>query len=178
MLMSKAQSDLAPGVMDESWLPGGRVGRTPRPSTTPVSSRLRAGCSRLHMPCARTWRPDRIRSSGSPVKIGGHVNRAHAVRLGGPRAGHLVPVSAVRLTRDRGPTKTTRSDPRACCARSSFEPYCFLRATSGVARAVRMRTHPNQLAALNDQVLIADRTAAEPALQDFAHSRGVARLCR
>src|SRR5215510_12392288 len=76
------------------------------------------------------------------------------------------------------PTKTTKPDRRACCALSFFEPYRFLRATSVVPSAVRVRTHPSQLAAVNDQVLIAYGTTAEPALQDFAYPCGVARLCR
>jgi hypothetical protein len=70
------------------------------------------------------------------------------------------------------------SAAHACDARSCFEPSRFLRATRGVTSTVGMRPHPRQRSAVHDQVLIANGTTAEPALKDFAHPGGVARLGR
>ena len=63
-------------------------------------------------------------------------------------------------------------------SRLFFESCRFLRTSGGIASAVRMRTRSGQFAFVNNQILIANRTTAEPALQDFAHASGVARLRR
>ena len=105
----------------------------------------------------------------------------HALPFAEPEQSLSPNVRCTDYSRSSGPFATQFSGApihRACYALSFFEPCRFLRATSGVPSAVRMGTHPSQLAAVDDQVLIADGTIAEPALQDFAHPGGVARLCR
>src|SRR5262245_16555989 len=64
---------------------------------------------------------------------------------------------------------------RAC---SAVEARSLLGAFSGRPLAVRVRSGPRQLAALGDQVLLADRLALEPALEDLPCSRGIAGLGR
>ncbi len=63
-------------------------------------------------------------------------------------------------------------------SRLFLESRRFVRAAGRIAGAVGMRPRPGQLAAVNDQVLFANRAALEPAFQDLAGPGGVSRLCR
>ena len=49
----------------------------------------------------------------------------------------------------------------------------LLGAAGGVARAVGVRAGARKAASLHDQVLLPDRPSVQPALEDFADSRGV-----
>ena len=54
----------------------------------------------------------------------------------------------------------------------------FLRPAGGVACAVAVRAGAGEMAALDDQIFVADRPAFEEAFEDLARARGVARLRR
>jgi hypothetical protein len=56
------------------------------------------------------------------------------------------------------------------------EPDRFVRARGRVARAIGMCPGPGQLAPIHNEVRLTDGTPLEPALQDFAYPRRVARL--
>ena len=62
---------------------------------------------------------------------------------------------------------------RSCAGSPSagLEARGLLRAARGVARAVGVRAGAGELAAVDDQVLLADRAAVEPALEDLARRR-------
>src|SRR6266702_4026492 len=49
----------------------------------------------------------------------------------------------------------------------------LLRAAGGIARLIGVRSRPGEPAALDDQVLLADRPVAEPALEDLTGTRGI-----
>jgi hypothetical protein len=66
------------------------------------------------------------------------------------------------------------SGPRKCLA--IFEARCFVRAAGGVACAVGMSARARKGASVDDEVLLANWTAVEPALEDLARSGGVAGL--
>ena len=51
-----------------------------------------------------------------------------------------------------------------------------MRSAGGVACAVRVRSGARELAAVDDQVFLANRALVEEALEDLAHTRGVAGL--
>ena len=61
---------------------------------------------------------------------------------------------------------------------SSGVAGCFLGAAGGVARLVGVCAGPGQAAAVDDQVVLADRSVLEPAFQHLAGAGGVARLGR
>ena len=58
----------------------------------------------------------------------------------------------------------------------SLEPRRFLGAAGHVARAVRMRPGPGEVATGDDQVFLADGTTLEPAFQNLAHAGCIACL--
>src|SRR5262249_45874535 len=57
-----------------------------------------------------------------------------------------------------------------------LEACCFVGATGGVASAVRMSARARKSAAIDDQVLLADTTTIEPALQNLAGAGRIASL--
>src|SRR5690349_22129157 len=67
-----------------------------------------------------------------------------------------------------------RGDPGG----SWLEAGRFLRSARRIAGLVGMRARPGELAALDDQVLLADGPVLKPALQDLPGPRRVARLRR
>src|SRR5258707_12810505 len=60
---------------------------------------------------------------------------------------------------------------------SGLEAGCFLRAACNVAWLVGVSARSGELAALDDQVLLADRPVLKPAFEDLASARGVACAC-
>src|SRR5216683_7980477 len=61
---------------------------------------------------------------------------------------------------------------------SCLEAGCFVRSACGVAWLVGVSARSGELAALDDQVLLADRPVLKPAFEDLAGARGVACLRR
>ena len=59
-----------------------------------------------------------------------------------------------------------------------LEPCRFVGAARGVAGTVGVGAGAGQLACVDDQVLVADRSALEPALEDLARPGGVTGLGR
>src|SRR5580693_2905631 len=59
-----------------------------------------------------------------------------------------------------------------------FEAGQSARALGRVAGAIRMRARTRQLAAVDDEIFVADRPLLEPALKNLARAGGVARLRR
>src|SRR6266516_5767874 len=82
-------------------------------------------------------------------------------------------------TRRIAPGPPRYAPPGAQAAPSSgLEASRLLRAAGGIAWLIGMRSRPGEPAALHDQVLLADRPALKPALQDLTGARGVACLRR
>src|ERR1700738_2595923 len=52
------------------------------------------------------------------------------------------------------------------------------RTLNSLADTIRMRARASQVAAIHDQILLADRTTLKPAFQDLPGPGGITRLCR
>jgi hypothetical protein len=74
------------------------------------------------------------------------------------------------------PVRPGRHRKRQGSALGALE-FCRLLGSAGcVPGAVRMRPRARELAAINDEILVADRPPVEEALEDFPCSGGVSRL--
>src|ERR1700739_1839944 len=67
---------------------------------------------------------------------------------------------------------------RASWASGSLEASCFFRPLRCVARTIRVRTYACELAALDNQILVADRSTFKVTLEDLAGASSVSRLSR
>lgn len=81
------------------------------------------------------------------------------------------------LFKDRAPVRRRRC-PATIASPSGLEPRRFLRSAGGIAGTVAMRAGTGEMAALDDQIFVADRPVVEEALEDLANPRGIARLRR
>src|SRR5260221_173764 len=107
--------------------------------------------------------------------------RAPTVTTAGPawRSTLSRPGSSLPASRSAGCPPRAPRPGRARAGRGSrLETRRFPRAAGRIAGLVGGRARPGELAALDDQVLLADRPVLEPALQDLAGARGVAGLRR
>src|SRR5215210_965253 len=112
------------------------------------------------------------------------LNRAErqALRPARNRSGRVVTGAQLARTgplfTDGGPIRATGTAPVSDAGSAGGEPGRFVGAAGGVAGAVGVGAGSGELAAVDDQVLLADRAAVEPALEDLAHPGGVAGLRR
>src|SRR5436309_1337966 len=92
----------------------------------------------------------------------------------GTRAGRWAAYTPLSTGNQLHSTPTKQSARRL--SPLSLEPRRFLGAAGHVARAVRMRPGPGEVAAGDNQVLLANGAPVEPTFQDLAHPGRVARL--
>src|SRR5262249_23046478 len=72
-----------------------------------------------------------------------------------------------------GPAHQPEREPSAL-----LETWRVLGATSCIPGTVRMCPGAGQFAGIDNQILVADRAAFEPAFEDLARARSISRLCR
>ena len=136
----------------------------------------------------RTLSNSRSGTSRNPLRLGGLV-KVRARSLVVPPHDRFAPLSVSSVSglfQRAGKSVTARGSAlggrrfrrRPACRREAErarsagpEARRLVRAAGGVAGAVGVRAGAGELAAVDDQVLLADRAPVEPALEDLARAR-------
>jgi len=150
--------EVVPAALTGSGIDVGPRGREdPLPSPLPPGHRVLAG------ECAGEFHPSGTTPQVLPVLVADDFQMSCQMSVG---------------IRESPPLTRSEGHHEAGRARLLLESRRFLRAAGDVAGAVRVRSRPGEFAAGDDQVLLANGTALEPAFQNLTYPGRVAGLGR